>query len=698
MSRKHLSVLALWISSCVIPLPTRGQDPNSVVAKAAKAMGAESLKTIEWTGSGSNAGVGQNLRPTLGWPTTRVKSYTRQLDLNIPASNVQMVRVQNNGDVSQNQVIAPSSPWSRQFDLWVTPYGFLKGAMTNSVTVQVKTLGGVKYNVVSFALQGKYKVEGYLNSENLVERVRTWVDNDVLGDMLVEAVYKDYKDVGGLKVPSLMIVKQGGYATLILVASGAKANVPVTIPPAPAQPVPPAVTVVSEKIADGVYYLKGGTHHSVLVEFADHLTLIEAPLNEARSLALLAEIKNLYPHKPLTEVVNTHHHFDHSGGLRTMVDAGATIITQEINKEFYEQTFSAPRTLNPDRLEQSKKKANIVTVADKRVRSDATRTLELYLIKNNPHNEGILMAFLPREKILVEADLYTPPAPNAQAPAANAPVNPNALALVTNLETLRLDFETILPLHGPGKVTRADLYAFVQKPMVPVSQLVPPTGAGGAGRGGREGRGGRGGAAAGADAQVVALVNMACSACHSLDRVNNKKADREGWATTVERMKEKGAEIQALAFMSDITRVSTFMYSKDKINRTFPASGIKSGFHAASHTSGNAAAKKQFAQINRYHIDVLAYFVKKLQATPDGDGTLLDHSTIMLGSTMSNGDIHNHSPLPIVLVGRASGQIKGGRHVRYPQHTPLSNLLLTVLHKPGIPQESFGDSTGPLEI
>ncbi|HEY6342389.1 MAG TPA: DUF1552 domain-containing protein [Bryobacteraceae bacterium] len=157
-------------------------------------------------------------------------------------------------------------------------------------------------------------------------------------------------------------------------------------------------------------------------------------------------------------------------------------------------------------------------------------------------------------------------------------------------------------------------------------------------------------------------------------------------------------DLQALAFMSDITRVSTFMYSKDKINRTFPASGIKTGFHAASHTSGSAAAKKDFAQINRYHIDVLAYFVKKLQATPDGDGTLLDHSTIMLGSTMSNGDIHDHSPLPILLLGRASGQIKGGRHVRYPQHTPLSNLLLTILHKAGIPQQSFGDSTGPLEI
>lgn len=157
-------------------------------------------------------------------------------------------------------------------------------------------------------------------------------------------------------------------------------------------------------------------------------------------------------------------------------------------------------------------------------------------------------------------------------------------------------------------------------------------------------------------------------------------------------------DIQALAFMSDITRVSTFMYSKDKINRTFPESGIKSGFHAASHHSGKPAAKKEYAQMNRYHLDVLAYFVKKLQATQDGDGTLLDHSMVMLGSTMSNGDIHDHAPLPVVVVGGASGQLKGGLHVRYPQHTPLSNLMLTVLNKAGIPSKSFGDSTGLLEI
>jgi hypothetical protein len=157
-------------------------------------------------------------------------------------------------------------------------------------------------------------------------------------------------------------------------------------------------------------------------------------------------------------------------------------------------------------------------------------------------------------------------------------------------------------------------------------------------------------------------------------------------------------DLQALAYKADITRVSTFMYSRDKINRTFPDSGVTVGFHSASHTSGAPAAKKIFAQMNRYHMQVLAHFLEKLKSTPDGDGTLLDHSLIMLGSTMSNGDVHDHAPLPVVVVGGASGQLKGGRHTRYPAHTPLSNLLLTVLHKAGIPKESVGDSTETLEI
>jgi glyoxylase-like metal-dependent hydrolase (beta-lactamase superfamily II) len=553
--KTYIVWLAFLILITTLPAAIQTQDGKAVVSAVAKAMGAENLRTLQISGSGSNAAIGQNLNPNVAWPIVRVKSYVRQLDFDAAASSAQLIRIQNNAETPQNQVIQSNAPWAQQFDFWVTPYGFLKGAMANPVTLRSDTVNGVRYSVVGFLLQNKYRVEGYINDKNMVERVRTWVDNDVLGDMPVEGFYTRYEDFAGLKVPTLWVVKQGSFPTLILDVSDAKTNVPVTIPAAQPTAPPAPVTVQTEKVADGVYYLRGGSHHSVLVEFADHLAVIEAPQNEARSLAVIAEVNKLVPNKPIRYLINTHHHFDHSGGLRTYVDAGATIVTYDINQAFYERAFAAPRTLNPDRLEQSKKKAAIEVTGNRKVMADAARSLELHLVQANPHNDGMLVAFLPKEKIIVQVDMYTPPAANAPAPAGNVPLNPNAAALLDNLEKLRLDFDTILPLHGPGKATRADLYAFVRKPLVPISALpepAPPAGGrGGAAAGGRGGgaRGGRGGAPAPAiavspeDAPLQTLLETACSACHGLDRVNNKKADKDAWTKTVLRMIENGASV-----------------------------------------------------------------------------------------------------------------------------------------------------------
>jgi glyoxylase-like metal-dependent hydrolase (beta-lactamase superfamily II) len=438
-------------------------------------MGADALKSLTLTGAGSVGTLGQNLTPTTAWPLVKVARYTRTIDFDAMAATLETVRVQNGRETPQTQTVPAKSAWAQQVDLWVsTPFAFLKGARNYPATLRTEAIDEVNYNVVSVSVDGKFTVEGYITDKNIVERVRTWVDNDVLGDMPVEAVYRDYKDFDGVKVPTLTVVRQGGFPTFIAGVTDAKPNATVAIPaPTTAAPAAP-VTVTAEKIAAGVFYLKGGSHHSVLVEFADHLALIEAPQNEARSLALLQEIKKLYPRKPLTQVINTHHHFDHAGGLRTFVDAGTTIVTHDMNKPFYETAFATPRTLNPDRLQQSKHAAAVTGVKDKLVLSDAMQTLELYALKSPVHDEGMLVAFLPKEKLLVEVDMYTPPAPDAPAPAANAPVNPNALGLVTGLEKLRLDFDTILPLHGTVQATRADLYAFVKKPLVPVSELPDP--------------------------------------------------------------------------------------------------------------------------------------------------------------------------------------------------------------------------------
>src|ERR1700685_2327977 len=157
-------------------------------------------------------------------------------------------------------------------------------------------------------------------------------------------------------------------------------------------------------------------------------------------------------------------------------------------------------------------------------------------------------------------------------------------------------------------------------------------------------------------------------------------------------------DLLVLAYRAEITRISTMMYARDTSGATYPASGVRDGFHGASHHSNIRANMDRFALINKYHVQMLGYFLEKLKATPDGDGNLLDHSVVLYGSSMSNGNQHDHDPLPIVLAGGASGHLKGGQHMQYAEHTPMSNLLLTMLDKLGVQADHHGDSTGKLEI
>src|SRR5580658_482849 len=276
----------VWLA--VIPGMLAAQDARTVLNNAVKAMGSESLRTIQFSGMGSYAGIGQNVNPKASWPMTRMKSYRREVDLASASSHVQIIRVQGAADQTVNQFISPDSPWDSQFEFWLTPYGFLKGAMANNAAASSEMVDGVKQNVLTFSVQNKYKVAGYINDRNLVEKVRTWIDNDVLADMPVEAWYSDYKDFGGVKFPTMIVEKQGGFPVLIVSVSDVKPNAPVNIS-APAVPAaaPSPPIVLSEKVADGVFYLRGGTHHSVAIAFSDYVVVVEAPLNEQRSLAVI---------------------------------------------------------------------------------------------------------------------------------------------------------------------------------------------------------------------------------------------------------------------------------------------------------------------------------------------------------------------------------------------------------------------------
>jgi hypothetical protein len=157
-------------------------------------------------------------------------------------------------------------------------------------------------------------------------------------------------------------------------------------------------------------------------------------------------------------------------------------------------------------------------------------------------------------------------------------------------------------------------------------------------------------------------------------------------------------DLQVLAFRTEMTRIATMMYARDTSGAVYPQSGVRDGFHVASHHGNTRVNMDKYALINKYHVQMLAYFLGKLQATPDGDGNLLDHSMVLYGSSMSNGNQHDHDPLPLILAGGASGNLNGGRHLKFAPHTPASNLLLSMLDKLGVHQEKHGDSTGMLEV
>jgi hypothetical protein len=157
-------------------------------------------------------------------------------------------------------------------------------------------------------------------------------------------------------------------------------------------------------------------------------------------------------------------------------------------------------------------------------------------------------------------------------------------------------------------------------------------------------------------------------------------------------------DLQVLAYKAEITRVSTLMLARENSNAVYQGSGVREGFHNASHHSNERKNMDQFAVINRYHVQALTYFLEKLRSTPDGDGSLLDHSLVLYGSALSDGNEHDFDPLPVLLAGGASGRLRGGRHLKYAPHTPMSNLLLAMLDLVGARADSIGDSTGRLDI
>jgi glyoxylase-like metal-dependent hydrolase (beta-lactamase superfamily II) len=449
---------------------TQATSEQQIVNDAAAALGGRdrilAVKTLVIEGGGTNGNLGQDMSPDATGQTFTVTDYKRAMDAG-GRVRIEQTRTPNftffqgqqpqkqllgvDGDVAYN--VAPNGMAARAPDAvakdrraesYHHPITIIRAALDpaarlsnsrnqdNQSVVDIATANGLMFTL---AIDSVTK---------LPTRVVSMTDNTNLGDVAIETSFADYQDVSGLKLPARLTTKTDKYQTaeLRLTKQTVDGDAGDLAAPAAAAsaaaPVPPPAMVTVQEVAPGIWWLAGQSHHSVVVEFANHLTLIESPQNDTRALAVIAKARELRPDKPLTHVINSHHHFDHSGGLRAAVSEGLTVITQNANAQFYQDAMARPHTIVPDALAKSPKPLKIEVVDQDMELKDATRTVNVYRIAGSPHATTLLMAYFPKERILVEADVYTPG-------AALAPYAPN---LMDNIKQRSLRIDRFVPLHG----------------------------------------------------------------------------------------------------------------------------------------------------------------------------------------------------------------------------------------------------------
>ncbi len=485
---------AVVICSAFLGGSAMAQDAKTVIANAQKALGdpqsitySGSAKDVAFQQCGANS-TDMMCRSTHD-PMRPINNYVRVIDLSAPASR--HTGSTNNIGAGGSTTVTPgtffqqvtpqqadvSNPWANSLEFYITPWGFLKGAAANNATVSHAKVDGKKYTVLTWSPAAKapsgksYVINGYVDDQNMVDRVETWLGENIMGDMHILAIYSGWKDFGGgAMAPSKIVQTRGGWPFFEVNVAAAKANPPdvAALVPAPAPAAgrggagggPPAaapLTVTSEKLGDGLYRLTTGpgSYDSVIVEFKDYIMMLEAGQSVARAVAYVAETKKLIPNKPIRYVMNTHPHSDHTGGLPVLVAEGATIITQKNNEEFLEKALNTPRTLLDDPLAKNPKKAKIETVAEKKVYSDGTRTVEMYHIFPAPHSNGLIIAYIPKEKVLFQGDFSVNP---------GEPANDHVKALYPVLVKLNLDFDRYINVHASAAPqTKADVWKALGK-------------------------------------------------------------------------------------------------------------------------------------------------------------------------------------------------------------------------------------------
>ena len=455
---------------------------------AAEAMG--SLRAVGETtgvvleGTGRTYRLGQNSTPRADLPYYEIENYRLELDFANQRWQVRQDRTTTfltgnplygvrqtyglDGDVAYDE---QGDGWVRASDrvaaerwveLYHNPLGIvLLGLDETSTVSNLREEDGQQ--VVDIVAANGTQLTLHVDATTLhPSRVMSARYHPVLGDVTYETVFEDYAEAGGLGGFQARLTLPRSYThnlgedTIAEYRVGSDTQAQIGDLSAPeAEPASDEVVVEAEEVADGVWHLTGGSHHSALIEFDEFLALIEAPQSEARTLAVIEHARGLQPEKPLQYVVNTHHHFDHSAGIRAAVSEGLTVITHDINRPFFEDMVARQHTIEPDVLAGNPQPLTLETVAADEVYelSSGRRTLQISRIAGDRHCDGIVMAYLTRERILFEVDAFSP----------GAAASPFAASLLENIEERDLRIDTIVPLHGPGVATLDDLESAIRQ-------------------------------------------------------------------------------------------------------------------------------------------------------------------------------------------------------------------------------------------
>ncbi len=458
-------VVLLLLTACAPATPEQ-----QVIDEAAEALGGagriKGLKALTIQGTGSAPNAGQNRMPDDELPVWKVNEYTRSIDLENWRTRAQQVREAQflfAGDLNQRQTqgldvdtaytvsangtisrAGATAARDRRIEMLHHPIAIVKMALESEVTLSnLQAKAGEL--MVDIALPGGDTVTFATDAKtHLPTRVLSKIANPNMGDVSIDTSFSDYEDVDGLKLPRRLTTKMDQYLQFDLQVSKNTIDgdvsalaIPAEIRQAPV-PDPPAVNVTAEQVAKGIWWLAGsGNHRSVVFEFDDHLVLFEAPLSEARTKAVIDRARTLSP-KPLTKAIVSHHHFDHSGGLRAAISEGLTIVTHRSNEQFFRALVARRHMIAPDALEKNRKLAMFELVDDHLTLKDKSMEVQLYHLLDNPREGTNIYAYVPRDRILVQADLY-------DATWLRHSWGENVLQ---NLERRGLKVDRSVPVHG----------------------------------------------------------------------------------------------------------------------------------------------------------------------------------------------------------------------------------------------------------